>query len=175
MTVFGASSSRTYYQSLSCGLQSHQRSRGTLLEHSLTESYQETSPGRAPIDWSTSLACVIDQPQTLDDARDRCYGAASVDDGQAVVLAGGGSLNLVALKLDSNGNELWKWEVGCLMFGDIMLSATRRVQPRLVQGGVLALLSLSADVVCSRSSTSTRLADLLCPWVSSKLRGSFLG
>lgn len=41
------------------------------------------------------------------------HDAASVDDGDAVVLVGTTSAYLVAVKLDSNGNELWVWAVGC--------------------------------------------------------------
>lgn len=51
-------------------------------------------------------------PQGGDSTNDQLYDAASVDDGNAVVLVGKGSTYLVAVKLDSSGNELWKWEVG---------------------------------------------------------------
>lgn len=52
-----------------------------------------------------------DRPQGEDWGDDRFFGAVSVDDGDGVVLVGERSVFMVAVKLDSNGNELWKWEV----------------------------------------------------------------
>jgi len=45
---------------------------------------------------------------------DCLYGAVSVDDGQAVVLTGKSRTSLFAVKLDSDGNKQWEWEVRVL-------------------------------------------------------------